>query len=687
MSRTFSNESLYSINTPNNRTGSSRRTGGITISSPPSNSRKSSNSNYETRRAHEEVPALDIRNIDHEVIRNDPELRSLSRNPSAFHGSPRQHYGDTENDENIYAEVEMLENNPEEELRLRNLYETRSSSSDHELHNALSLTRSFYGQHRDITDIAEEEEVDIDDNQIEQDILQRTVAYKTLKAIVFVLFMVYWVISEPIIRSIAFITMVSSAVLDQSKHVWSKLTIYGSAWPLKKILSGLVTISVLGLCMTPLTFYAKPYFDATLIPRYRLNRHVAALEKNIKVIAADNLAMKSSQHTEIMNIWNKLEDVIALEKNIEAITADNLAMKSSQHTEIMNIRNKLEDVIALEKNIEAITADNLAMKSLVDKIQHTEIKNIWDELADHQTQINRLQSSIDEKITLALESKLPNMILVQTNKNGELEFSPTFYAYLQDALSWDNFLQQNNQSIAKYLSGEMNNYFEKQEKQGAIVGKNTFMKLISNALIHHQNPIAENIEVSFDDLINSAIKQYHQDVLNTADFALDSRGARILNGLTSETYRPFPAWALIVRGLFNLPINVNPPKFAINSYTHVGGCWSMVGSEGNLGIKLSETINVQGITVEFPSPDVMVNKMSSAPKDMEVYGLTNHLSGDNPTYLGKVRYDINKGSPIQTFDLVPSSKSFRGVRVKILSNWGDQIKTDLYRIRIHGTPS
>lgn len=504
----------------------------------------------------------------------------------------------------------MLEKNPEEERRLRKLYEARASSSYNEQLKTPSLSRSFHSQHNDITNHTK----DIDVDEIEQDIPQRTIAYRALKAIVFVLFMIYWVVSEPIIRSIAFMTMVSSAVVfDPIRHVWSNLTIYESLIRHKKKLGTLITLIVLGLCMIPVPFYAKPYFEAMDIPRYRLSKHVTDLKKNI----------------------------------------------------------------------ETITADNLAMKSLLEKIQHTEIKNIWDKLEDHQTQINRLQNSIDEKIKLALESKLPDMILVQTNKKGDLEFSPKFYAYLQDAISWDNFLLQNNQSITKYLSG----FFEQQEKQGAIVGKNTFMKLISNALIHHQNPIVEDAQVSFDDLINNALQQYHQDVLNTADFALESRGARVLTSLTSPTYYATPSWILTLRSALGLHVHVNPPKFAITTYTHAGECWSMLGNHGNLTIKLSEPINVQGITVEFPSSEVMLGKMSSAPKDIELYGLSNYSHSKHPTYLGKIQYDINKGSPIQTFDLVSSPEISRGVIVKVLSNWGSQEKTDIYRIRIHGTPS
>lgn len=76
MSRTLSSEPSYSVRTPNISTRRSRGSDGFSIHSPHPNLRKLPHSNYETRRAHEDVPALDIRDIDHEAIRNDPELRS-----------------------------------------------------------------------------------------------------------------------------------------------------------------------------------------------------------------------------------------------------------------------------------------------------------------------------------------------------------------------------------------------------------------------------------------------------------------------------------------------------------------------------------------------------------------------------------------------------------------------------------
>lgn len=533
----------------------------------------------------------------------------LSRNPAAFNRYTEDYYED-ESDDDTYAEVEMLVNNPAEEHRLRLLNERRSNnSSQDEQPVTPNLVHSFYSQDDD------ELETTGHENEDKHEDFQPTAAYKTFKAIAFFLFMIYWIISEPIIRTMAFITMIFSAVIfNPIKHIWSKLSINEKRIQYLKKISPWFTLIAFGLCIIPISLFTKPYLYASLvylIPQRRSSTELAELENTIKSIAADRFV-----------IW-----------------------------------------------------------SILEKIENQEIKNIWTRLDDHQLQINELKDSIDEKITLAMESKLPDLILVQINENGQLELSPRFYAYLQDSTLWDNFLEQNDESIKKYFSGEQ------KKTQGAIIGKDAFTKLLSNALIHHQHPISQGTEVSFDELINSAIQVYHQDVLNTADFALASRGAKVLKSLTSPTFHPLSNWMRSIRHFVGFDLHVNSPKVAITSGTHVGECWSMYGNNGNLTILLSEAITVQGITVEYPSAEIMMENMSTAPKEIEVYGFNDYHQSNNPTFLGKFTYDISKGSPIQTFDIVMNqSNTFRAVSINLRSNWGSQERTDIYRIRVHGTP-
>lgn len=189
-----------------------------------------------------------------------------------------------------------------------------------------------------------------------------------------------------------------------------------------------------------------------------------------------------------------------------------------------------------------------------------------------------------------------------------------------------------------------------------------------------------------EELIQTALNKYHQDVLNKADFALKSRRARIIYSLTSPTYSEIPIWKQSVFRFLGMMPSINTPDVAISPQTHIGECWTMYGNNGTLGIQLSQSIIVKSITVEYPSSEIMSGNMANAPKKIELFGIINFPKASRQKVsLGIVEYDIHGDSTIQTFDLeTDKTEPFRIVQVQIHSNWGSLTHTDLYRIRIHG---
>ncbi|KAI9262210.1 UNC-like C-terminal-domain-containing protein, partial [Phascolomyces articulosus] len=204
-----------------------------------------------------------------------------------------------------------------------------------------------------------------------------------------------------------------------------------------------------------------------------------------------------------------------------------------------------------------------------------------------------------------------------------------------------------------------------------------------------------------------------------ADFALATRGARVIPKMTSTTYTPskkHPWKAAVARALGIHPGTYRAsPLIALLPDTHVGQCWPMDGSNGTLSIVLSQPIDIKSITMEYPTKDQMVN-MTSAPKDFEIWGLRKvqvpfftsiqwpwhqHNTNDtNAKHLGTFRYDIQTGRSIQTFNVVNSHEKkekevnqdeeeghsglFEAVIVRVISNWGLEAYTCLYRVRVHG---
>ncbi|KAI7888312.1 UNC-like C-terminal-domain-containing protein [Mucor mucedo] len=188
-------------------------------------------------------------------------------------------------------------------------------------------------------------------------------------------------------------------------------------------------------------------------------------------------------------------------------------------------------------------------------------------------------------------------------------------------------------------------------------------------------------------MIQTALQTYHQDVLNKADFASIFRHARIVHSLTSHTYSRYPIWKQSILRFFALSPFENTPYEAIKPSTHIGECWSMYGSYGTLGIRLSQPIIIQSISIDYPSSQMMAGNMSKAPRKLELFGIN---KGANVS-LGTAEYDIYDDHAIQTFDMNPTKENespivYGIVQLHIKSNWGNPNCTEIYRVRIHGIP-
>lgn len=521
----------------------------------------------------------------------------------------------------MFAEEERLVNDPIEERRIRTFISQASSLSNQNVPRTPKRTLSFNSSTYTNTNInAFDTERKPLYTTTQKDIAPTTskreyfmnILFKVLRVCVFQFFMIYWIVKEPIIRTVTFFTMIVSFILiDPLLFIWSILPAKTHYWkPSLKRRQQLASFCTLILFIVFLSPVIKSY-----IPKLKA-LDLFDTDKSQQVIDIDN-----------SKLWKTLKHM-----NQELLE---LSAKVNQHES---------------------------------------------KLTDQQYQIDEIRDSIDKQVKIAIEHQLPEMILVHTNEKGELELSPQFFAYLKDTSFWDQFLQQNDVAIKKYLEGELNQFFENQKKQGAIIGKDAFLKLLSNALVQNEG----NTNISFDGLIETAIKRYHQDVLNTADFALKSRGAEILYSMTSPTFYPLSAWVQGLKRIAGLPTIENSPEMAITPSTYPGECWQMHGNKGQLAIALSQPILIQGITVEYPSAEVMMNKLQNAPKDMIIYGLNN---SQERTLLSQITYNIHGDTSIQTFDITMNpTEAFRAVAIQIKSNWGSVDHTDIYRIRIHGIP-
>ncbi|KAI7883764.1 hypothetical protein K492DRAFT_192324 [Lichtheimia hyalospora FSU 10163] len=176
-------------------------------------------------------------------------------------------------------------------------------------------------------------------------------------------------------------------------------------------------------------------------------------------------------------------------------------------------------------------------------------------------------------------------------------------------------------------------------------------------------------------------------------------GSRVLMELTSPTFglddeKEIPP-------IFMKPITVSGkphPVAALTDYRHAGTCWLMAGKQGSLGVRMRQPVSVKAISIDYMDYAQFISR-SSAPADFEVWGLTHKDRGfweylwhslvspeenNGKVYLGKFQYDINKGTPVQTFKIQHSSPPIKDIVFRFLNNWGHDEYTCIYRVRVHG---
>jgi Sad1 / UNC-like C-terminal len=173
-----------------------------------------------------------------------------------------------------------------------------------------------------------------------------------------------------------------------------------------------------------------------------------------------------------------------------------------------------------------------------------------------------------------------------------------------------------------------------------------------------------------------------------------------------------------------------PPEAILDGSIIPGSCWPMSGSKGHVTIRLPYPVTVSAVTLDHASPHLLSESMefTSAPRKIRVIGYP--PCSDNCRGMG---FDLSKGSTlatidydkdgrhIQTFEIsggdgspegecaeskeIPGSCSappspdmdlmapvipdaiineVSGIKLEILSNWGVDEYTCLYRFRVHG---
>ncbi|CAL8302713.1 unnamed protein product [Lota lota] len=186
-------------------------------------------------------------------------------------------------------------------------------------------------------------------------------------------------------------------------------------------------------------------------------------------------------------------------------------------------------------------------------------------------------------------------------------------------------------------------------------------------------------------MVRNALRLYSQDRTGLADYALESGGGSILSTRCSETYETRTA----LLSLFGLPLWYfsQSPRVVIQPDVQPGNCWAFRGSTGYLVIRLSMKVQPTAFSLEhIPKALAPSGALRSAPRDFTVYGLDDE-GQEEGTLLGSYSYEED-GEAVQTYNVTEENEqAYQIIEVRILSNWGNQEYTCLYRLRVHGIPS
>ncbi len=219
-------------------------------------------------------------------------------------------------------------------------------------------------------------------------------------------------------------------------------------------------------------------------------------------------------------------------------------------------------------------------------------------------------------------------------------------------------------------------------------------------------------------LIDEALERYSADRIGKQDFALFSAGGRIIPSLTSPDYEiksPSSWLSKLVPGSGSPSIvKGRSAVMAIHKDSAPGMCWPFAGSDGQLGVALSQPVVVSDLTFEHAPKSLVGDAIASAPREISVWGLMQSSEdvhkfsrykaeraatnaepmpmppSDDNLYLGSYLYDT-AGKAVQTYPVPPELSALQiptsVLRFRVTSNHGNPDFTCVYRVRVHGTPA
>uniref|UniRef100_A0A672TX04 Sad1 and UNC84 domain containing 1 n=1 Tax=Strigops habroptila TaxID=2489341 RepID=A0A672TX04_STRHB len=424
--------------------------------------------------------------------------------------------------------------------------------------------------------------------------------------------------------------------------------------------------------------------------------YLSELEKQMAFVS-DKCHHHEEEYSKVMFLLHNLQDQVAqmsdksetlklikntIDQHLKDMkaekTTDFLALHQEHELRILKLEDLLEKLSAESKGIQkqleiAKARGDDANSQILSRVKELEL-----ELSQIKSEVSTMESvkrscgkidAIHEKVDARVKESVKLMLF----GDGQKDFSEPLLQWLTS-----NFVSKtDHQTVLRDL--ELRILKDINLQMSATKQKLT-PEVITNAVSNAgmSGITEEQVQI----IVNNALKLYSQDRTGLVDFALESGGGSILSTRCSETY---DARAAVV-SLFGIPLwyVTQSPRAVIQPDVYPGNCWAFKGSQGHLVIRLSMRIYPTGFTLEhIPKTLSPTGTITSAPRKFSVYGLDDEYQ-ESGTLLGHYVYD-QEGEPLQMFPVMMNHQNaFQLVELKVLSNWGNEDYTCLYRFRVHG---
>ncbi|XP_061213045.1 SUN domain-containing protein 1 isoform X5 [Neopsephotus bourkii] len=424
--------------------------------------------------------------------------------------------------------------------------------------------------------------------------------------------------------------------------------------------------------------------------------YLSELEKQMAFVS-DKCHQNEEEYSKLMFLIHNLQDQLAQMsdksetlKLIKTVIGQHLKdMEAEKTTDFLALHQEHElRILKLEDLIEKLSAESKGIQKHLDVAKAREddaqsqilarVKELELELSQIKSEVSTMESvkrscgkidAIHEKVDAQVKESVKLMLFGDKQE----DFPETLLQWLTSNFVSKSDHQTELRDLELRILKDIN-------LQMSATKQNLTPEVITNAVTNAG--ISGITEEQVQIIVNNALKLYSQDRTGLVDFALESGGGSILSTRCSETY---DARAAVV-SLFGIPLwyVTQSPRAVIQPDVYPGNCWAFKGSQGHLVIRLSMRIYPTAFTLEhIPKTLSPTGTITSAPRIFLVYGLDDEYQ-ESGTLLGRYEYD-QEGEPLQMFPVMENGQNaFQIVELRVLSNWGNEEYTCLYRFRVHG---